>query len=95
MTLANEEKLLRRWVEQQRPFGRGHSYTPTLRRRIVKFVELAKAAGMTERDCCKAIGISRQSLSVWRRAEQPTPAHVEDHPELSVERCRKRSFPSR
>jgi transposase-like protein len=43
-------------------------YSPTLRRRIVEFVDAAKAAGMSERDCCEAIGISRQSVAVWRKA---------------------------
>ena len=93
MSLANEEKLLRRWVEQQqRPVGRGHGYTPALRSRIVEFVKLAKEAGMNERDCCKAIGISRQSLVKWRR-EQQLEEPFETPLELSVEPVSKELVP--
>jgi hypothetical protein len=79
MTLASEEKLLRRWVGQQRPFGRGHTYTPSLRRRILMFVDLARAAGVSERECCKAIGVSPTSVASWRRTE-PTTIDSEEPP---------------
>ena len=49
MNVASEERLIRRWVDQLRPFGRGRTYTPKLRERIIKFVELAKAAGIKAR----------------------------------------------
>lgn len=98
MSLANEEKLLRRWVERQRPFGRGHSYTPALRSRIVEFVKIAKEAGMNERDCCEAIGVSRQSLAKWRRdvvraAPKAAESPFETPLELSVEPLSKELVP--
>ena len=68
MTVATEEKLIRRWVGQLQPFGRGRTYTPALRRRILEFVELAKASGIAERECCKSIGVSPTSIAAWRRA---------------------------
>lgn len=68
MTLVGEEKLLRRWVEQQRPFGRGRTYSEALRRRIVAFLDAAKAAGKSEVECCKVLGVSPTSVSAWRRA---------------------------
>lgn len=91
MNVASEKKLIRRWVDQLRPFGRGRTYTPRLRERILKFVEHAKAAGINEVDCCKSIGVSPTSISTWRRAarqaETPTASEsaFEVPLELSVE----------
>lgn len=68
MTVASEEKLIRRWVERLQPFGRGRTYTPALRQRILDYVDLAKAAGLGEVESCKAIGVSPTSLRAWRRA---------------------------
>jgi len=100
MNVASEERLIRRWVDQLRPFGRGRTYTPRLRERIIKFVELAKAAGINEADCCKSIGVSPTSVRSWRRAEDrelPPEAAVEppfEVPlELSVEPLSKELVP--
>lgn len=68
MTVASEEKLIRRWVERLQPFGRGRTYTPALRQRILEYVDLAKAAGLGEVESCKAIGVSPTSIRAWRRA---------------------------
>ena len=84
MTLANEEKLLRRWVDQQRPFGRGHTYTPSLRRRILIFVDLARAAGISEAECCKSIGVSKTSVTAWRRMEPIPTEPPDDEPSLKA-----------
>jgi len=90
MTVATEEKLIRRWVGQLQPFGRGRTYTPALRRRILEFVELAKASGIAERECCKSIGVSPTSIAAWRRvardvapSDAPAPA-LDDPRELSA-----------
>ena len=101
MNVASEEKLIRRWIGQARPFGRGGSYTPRLRRRIVEFVDLAKAAGMSEAACCKSIGVSPTSIATWRRAarqaessEEPEPSVPFDVPlELSTEPISKDLVP--
>jgi transposase-like protein len=99
MNVASEEKLIRRWVDQLRPFGRGRTYTPRLRERILAFVELAKAAGISEADCCKSIGVSPTSISTWRRAaRQPETPKDPDPPfdvplELSVEPLSKALVP--
>ncbi len=91
MTVANEIKLLRRWIKQQRPFGRGRTYSPALRHRILAFVDLATAAGMGKHECCEAIGVSRKAVAAWRRAEpSDTTSDVSDEsmevlPEVSVE----------
>ena len=90
MTLANEEKLLRRWVEEQRPFGRGHTYTPSLRRRILMFVDLARAAGISERESCKTIGVSPTSVASWRRTE---PTTIEPADEIPIDRAPKALVP--
>lgn len=76
MTVANEIKLLRRWIQRQRPFGRGRTYSPALRHRILAFIDLATAAGMGTHECCEAIGVSRKAVAAWRRAE-PTVALTE------------------
>ena len=96
MSLANEEKLLRHWVGQQRPFGRGHTYTPALRRRILAFVDAAKSAGKAERECCKAIGVALTSVAAWRRASKlgaPEEASETQVPEDSNESVSKALVP--
>jgi transposase len=70
MTVASEEKLIRRWVERLQPFGRGRTYTPALRERILEYLDLAKAAGLGEVESCKAIGVSPTSIRAWRRARR-------------------------
>ena len=100
MNVASEERLIRRWVDQLRPFGRGRTYTPRLRERIIRFVELAKAAGINEADCCKSIGVSPTSVRSWRRAEdreRPPEAALkppfETQLEISVEPLSKELVP--
>jgi transposase-like protein len=100
MNVVSEERLIRRWVDQLRPFGRGRTYTPKLRERIIKFVELAKAAGINEADCCKSIGVSPTSVRSWRRSEdrELPPEAAVDAPfetplELSVEPLSKELVP--
>lgn len=99
MTVASEEKLIRRWVDQLRPFGRGRTYTPKLRERILAFVELAKAAGISESDCCKSIGVSPTSIAAWRRAARQAETPKASEPpfevplELSVEPMSKELVP--
>lgn len=100
MNVKSEERLIRRWIDQLRPFGRGRTYTPKLRERIIKFIELAKAAGINEVDCCKSIGVSPTSVRSWRRAEErelPSEAAAESAfetpPELSVEPLTKELVP--
>ena len=83
MNVASEEKLIRRWIDQlQPPLGRGGAYTPTLRARILAYVELAKAAGISEASCCKSIGVSPTSIAAWRRAARQ--AETSEQPEPSV-----------
>lgn len=74
MTVASEEKLIRRWVERLQPFGRGRTYTPALRQRILEYVDLAKAAGLGEVESCRAIGVSPTSIRAWRRAARSADA---------------------
>lgn len=100
MNVTSEERLIRRWIDQLRPFGRGRTYTPRLRERIIKFIELAKAAGINEVDCCKSIGVSPTSVRSWRRAEErelPSEAAAEaafETPlEISVEPLTKELVP--
>ena len=86
MNVASEEKLIRRWIDQLRPpMGRGGAYTPRLRARILEYVELAKAAGISEASCCKSIGVSPTSISTWRRAAQKAATHEELEPSMPFE----------
>ena len=86
MTVASEEKRIRRWVEQLRPFGRGRTYTLALRLRILGYIELAKATGMGERECCKSIGVSPTSIAAWRRADrQAVMPEVSEQPAVPLE----------
>jgi len=56
MTIENEAKLIRRSVEQMRP-GRGRKYTPALRHRIMRWLERAGQAGMSDSACSEATGV--------------------------------------
>jgi hypothetical protein len=99
MNVASEEKLIRRWIDQIRPsLGRGGAYTPRLRARILAYVELAKAAGISEADCCRSIGVSPTSIATWRRASRQAAAPEEreqafETPELPAEPVSKELVP--
>jgi hypothetical protein len=72
MTLNNEAKLIRRWVKQLRP-GPGRKYTPALRQRILAFVEQAKRASMSVRECSEAIGVPLDTITGWQASQsQPS-----------------------
>lgn len=71
MTVSNEAKLIRRWIEQERP-GRGRKYSRALRQRILAFVEDSKRAGMSVREISEAIGVSRDTIVGWRSTEPTT-----------------------
>ena len=75
MTLSNEAKLIRRWIEQERP-GRGRKYTPALRQRILAFVEESKRTGMSVREISETIGVSRDTIVGWRGSEPASPAEA-------------------
>jgi transposase len=79
MTQSNEAKLIRRWLEQERP-GRGRKYTPALRQRILAFVEESKRAGMSVREVSEAIGVSRDTILGWRSSEPASPAEASPVP---------------
>jgi transposase-like protein len=72
MTLNNEAKLIQRWVKQLRP-GPGRKYTPALRQRILAFVEQAKGAGVSVRECSEAIGVPLDTITGWQASRsQPS-----------------------
>jgi hypothetical protein len=81
MTLSNEAKLIRRWIEQERP-GRGRKYTPALRQRILAFVEESRRTGMSVREISEAIGVARDTIIGWLRTE---PALLAGVPAVSFE----------
>lgn len=85
MTFTEEAKQLRIEVARLRP-GRGRKYTPALRRRIVAWVERAKASGMLEADCSQALGVPQHRFAMWREAEavQPAVAAADAEPTLST-----------
>lgn len=80
MTLSNEAKLIRRWIEQERP-GRGRKYTPALRRRILAFVDESKRSRMSVREISEAIGVARDTIVGWLRE----PAMLSEAPTVPLE----------
>lgn len=83
MTFSEEAKQLRIEVARLRP-GRGRKYTPALRRRIVAWVERAKASGMLEADCSQAIGVPQHRFAMWREAERPAVERGDAEPASSM-----------
>ena len=83
MTFSEEAKQLRIEVAKLRP-GKGRKYTPALRRRIVAWVESAKASGMLEADCSQAIGVPQHRFAMWREAEPPMVESAETAPAPST-----------
>jgi transposase len=97
MTLSNEAKLIRRWIEQERP-GRGRKYTPALRQRILSFVEESQRTGMSVREISEAIGVARDTIVGWRGTELPPAAEAPAVPfevprDLAVEPVSRRLVP--
>src|SRR5262245_23632190 len=67
-TLSDEAKRLRIEVLRLHP-GRGRKYDPALRRRILAWVDRARATGMLDIDCSNALGIPQHRFEMWREYE--------------------------
>ena len=67
-TLSDEAKRLRLEVLRLRP-GRGRKYDPALRRRVLAWVDRARATGMLDIDCSNALGIPQHRFEMWREYE--------------------------
>ena len=72
MTIPEEAKQLRHEILKLRPDKR-RRYDDALRRRILSWVERAVAAGNSELDCSKAIGVKKWRFTLWRRLEARPP----------------------
>ena len=92
MTIENEAKLIRRSVEQMRP-GRGRKYTPALRHRIMRWLERAGQAGMSDSACSEATGVPAERFAVWRAEQAESAVPFELPLELSVEAVSKELVP--
>jgi hypothetical protein len=66
--LSDEAKRLRLEVLRLHP-GRGRKYDPALRRRILAWVDRARATGMLDIDCSNALGIPQHRFEIWREYE--------------------------
>ena len=65
--LSDEAKRLRLEILRLRP-GRARRYAPALQRRILAWVERARATGMLEIDCGNALGIPQSRFGMWRES---------------------------
>ena len=73
MTIEAEGQRLRREIALLPP-GRTRRYSPELRKRTLRWVARARAAGMTQAGAGAEIGVPIQSLVLWRsRSAPPTP----------------------
>src|SRR5262245_36039712 len=72
MTIIDEGKQIRSEVSKLRPDKR-RRYPDELRAQILDWVGRATAAGMTEHECARAIGVKTWRLTLWRRAMMSKP----------------------
>jgi hypothetical protein len=68
MTIIDEGKQIRSDVTKLR-LDRRRRYSPELKRRILDWVERARAAGMRRCECGKVLGIKTWRIKTWQRAE--------------------------
>jgi hypothetical protein len=77
MTIIDEGKQLRLEAAKLR-LDRRRRYPIELRRRLLDWVERATAAGFSEAECGKAVGIKTWRFKCWRQAPEPTEAKEDD-----------------
>src|SRR5262245_26151143 len=65
MTIIDEGKQIRSEAGRLRP-DRRRRYPPELRRRVLEWVERAVAAGVTQTDCGRVLGIKTWRFHCWR-----------------------------
>jgi hypothetical protein len=79
MTIFDEGRQLRFEAAKLRP-DRRRRYSNELRRRLVDWLDRAVAAGLTEADCSKLVGIKTWRFRCWRATPRLTTTSEEREP---------------